>query len=1614
MNSLMRRAWRVGQGGPLGRGADGASRMRRRLRTTRELFEPLEDRCLLAVLDIATAGGGLIYTANSGSTSALTIKLDPSNTSNVIFTDPDQTISLAGSGTTSWTGGTTNTVEGPLSSFSDISVNGMGATLDQSLTIDYSNGDPLHPSGLAFNPQNPSGASNALTLTSGASGVSFLSETYAASGPGSGTITYSDSSQNNVPITFSGLSPINDSVSSPTFIFTAPGAATTVNVNTGPVLGTAQSDQINDGGTGKFELVNFANKTAVTVNVPAAAATTTLNIPAVAAGLSTLNVFSGAGGENVAVQAIPAGINVHVDTGSVSGSKTTVGLAGSLAAIGSPVYVQSTGGTNTLALDASGTTSAQTYTIAGSQVTSTSMPAGGLVDFSGGGLTTLNLTSGGHGDIFNFTGPVQSSVTTYNFSADGGPGPNTLNVTSSVPALSFVTPGVLGFGAGKPTVNYTNFQTVNVTKPALPPAGTGTTIDATAGQPLNNILTALFTETDLGNAPADFTATIDWGDSTTSPGTIQPSSPTSYNVLGTHTYAKTGTFSVKVTLTDLGSSGSTFVGGATINVTSTGPVASTPSPIVSTANVAPVLLPNSVYNFNGVALQGVAQDVQTTQDVAVFQSTDPTATVADFTATIKWGDGTTNAGILTEDASGVFHISGTHTYLTAGAFTPTVTIRDSNGQLYVTGSFYQTNWVSSILANAPQIDANLINPWGLSSSSTGPIWVSDQGTGVATVYNPNTNPIKLGLTVTVPPGGTPSGPTGQLFNTDPNAADFIVPGSSPAAPAKFLFATLAGTIDAWASGSTATIAVPVVTGAAFTGLAQGSVTSGSTTTYYLYAADFTGTTGTNGIDVFDPTFTNVSSTTFAGKFADPNAVAGYEPYNIAQLGGNLYVAYAQPSGIVTTGGGYVDEFAADGTFVKRVYTDTAGTTLAGPWGMAIAPSGFGSFGGDLLVGNFGDSTGTSPSGTIVAINLTSGTLAGTISGADGKPIVNPGLWGLLFGNGGAGGTSGTLYFTAGSNGQTAGLLGSIAVAAQPGVTVAAAPLTAAGATMNGIQGNPLSTAAGGVLVATFRDTGTPGNASSYTATINWGDGTTSSPITITRQGTPNGADYSVFGDHTYAEIGTYPITLTITNGANNAAVVASSQAVITDAALSPVATQPTASSTEGAAFSGPVASFADGNPTAPLTDYNYVMINWGDGTPATIGTVSQPGGAGTPFVVGGVHTYADAGVNGGTGHYPIVVNVHDVDGSTLAIASTADVADVPLSVSGKLNPTSDSGISNTDNITNVTQPNFIGATSQPNATITLYATMSGGSTAVPIGTGTSDASGAWSITADQPLADGAYYVTAVAVDAAGHTVSSTTAVVPDLVIDTVGPKVTGVRFDRFQGRIVATFQDYGGLNNTGVGLTQPSLIDANNYQLVTIHHPRVGKYRMNVISDVPGSPSGPQTVTLTINKGHYIRGGWYQFTIYSASPIDTSGIRDIAGNALDGEFYGYFPSGNNLRGGNFVAQLTAIHHTIFAPSTLVGRGTPVSPPGTKEGNVYVPGTFNPGKLTRVSTSTSSRYDARHSAALVHHKDPAASHPVADVGAARVATSKAPSGQVAGMGVIDQALAQLAGSKKRRR
>ncbi len=324
-------------------------------------------------------------------------------------------------------------------------------------------------------------------------------------------------------------------------------------------------------------------------------------------------------------------------------------------------------------------------------------------------------------------------------------------------------------------------------------------------------------------------------------------------------------------------------------------------------------------------------------------------------------------------------------------------------------SYLQTNLVSDISGMAANTDASLKNPWGMSFSPGSPIWVSDQGTNVSTLYMGTG--MKVPLVVTTPPTtGIATGPTGQVF-----AGGSGINDPSNGTAAFFIFATLAGTVDSWnpGDGTTATIAA-TTPGAVYTGLALANNGSGN----HLYAANFN---GTGSIDVFNSAFSKVS---LSGSFTDPGLPAGYEPYNIQAIGGKLYVEYAQfnPANhmaMVGLGLGIVDVFDTNGGFVQRLIT---GGPLDAPWGVALAPSGFGMFSHDLLVGNFGN-------GWINAFDPATGKPLGYLMGLNGQPLADSGLWAIEPGNSMA---PNSLLFNAGINGQKDGLFGKIDFVPEPG------------------------------------------------------------------------------------------------------------------------------------------------------------------------------------------------------------------------------------------------------------------------------------------------------------------------------------------------------------------------------------------------------------------------------------------------------------------------------------------------------------------------------------------------------------------------------------------------------
>jgi uncharacterized protein (TIGR03118 family) len=337
------------------------------------------------------------------------------------------------------------------------------------------------------------------------------------------------------------------------------------------------------------------------------------------------------------------------------------------------------------------------------------------------------------------------------------------------------------------------------------------------------------------------------------------------------------------------------------------------------------------------------------------------------------------------------------------------------------GIYSQTNLVSDLPGVAFVEDRLLANPWGVALNSTSPFWVVDNKTDLATIYkgdaaggpltaNPTLPSVAIPNVPTV--NQAPSLPTGVAANTTNDFVVSLTP-TSPAAPAQFIFSTLNGGINAWqpSMGSVAVV-VKFVSGHSYTGLTIGSNASGN----LLYAADF----ADGKIDVFDKNF---NPTSVSGNFADATIPANFYPYNIQNLGGSLYVTYAEAFSASNSGFdfGFVRKFDTNG--VRDTSFTINNGPLASPWGIAIAPANFGAFSNLLLVGNF-RSLGIHNS-SINAFNASTGVLIGNMTDGSGASIEIERLRALVFGNGTNGGDTNTLYFSAGIYSEKHGLFGSL-------------------------------------------------------------------------------------------------------------------------------------------------------------------------------------------------------------------------------------------------------------------------------------------------------------------------------------------------------------------------------------------------------------------------------------------------------------------------------------------------------------------------------------------------------------------------------------------------------------
>ena len=389
-------------------------------------------------------------------------------------------------------------------------------------------------------------------------------------------------------------------------------------------------------------------------------------------------------------------------------------------------------------------------------------------------------------------------------------------------------------------------------------------------------------------------------------------------------------------------------------------------------------------------------------------------------------------------------------------------------------SYLIHNLVSDLPSMADYEDPNLVNPWGLATTSASPFWIGNNGTGTSTLYGTTGTPVALVVTIPTPSSPTGGAVSGVIANT---TTSFTV---ATGKAASFIFCTEDGTVSGWNSSVNATAAIVTVDNSKANAVFKGCVLGGTSTAPILYVTDFH-----NGVvDMFDANFKPITA---ANAFVDSSIPAGFAPFNVANFGGNIYVAYAKQDAAkhddaAGAGNGFVDVFDGSGNLLTHLISQGP---LNSPWGMQIAPATFGAFSGALLVGNFGD-------GTINAFDPAKGTQLGTLQDPTGHPLTIPGLWGLLFGNGGKGGDISTLYFTAGTPGpygeaaESHGLFGSIQ--APPAFTTAVngasfqAPL--APNTWASVIGGGLATTSRSWAVTDFSGANLPTVIDGVTVTVN--------------------------------------------------------------------------------------------------------------------------------------------------------------------------------------------------------------------------------------------------------------------------------------------------------------------------------------------------------------------------------------------------------------------------------------------------------------------------------------------------------------------------------------------------
>jgi hypothetical protein len=823
--------------------------------------------------------------------------------------------------------------------------------------------------------------------------------------------------------------------------------------------------------------------------------------------------------------------------------------------------------------------------------------------------------------------------------------------------------------------------------------------------------------------------------------------------------------------------------------------------------------------------------------VATFSApSDPSA--ATISGTIDWGDGSpVTTGTIVSNPAGGYELLGLHTYLEGGSYNVTVSITAQNSG---SGSVVST----LTIADAP------IQSSGL--SVTGKEGVPFQG-ALATFRDTDLTPQPVsfynasvawgdgtttpGTIVALPSGGFEVDGAHTYGGGNYTAQVSITDGGGASSTASTTFAIADSTLVA--SG----VPISGVEGTNFSGVVANFFDSDPRSlgvTYYKATINWGDGASTAGTITVNP----------RGGFQ----VVGSHLYGFGNFPVDIHITDSDVS-------------AADATVTAAI-----GTAPITGFPLPINSAEGNDFRG--VVAQFNDSNSFATAGDFKAtINWGDGTSSsGLISFyGDGQFLV-----------------AGVHAYPVGSYTPTVTLT---EVAAKKGTSVTGiafvsdAPLSATASPFGATEGQAFQG-----TVATFTDSNPGGAASDYSATINWGDNTSSAG---TIAAATSGPGFVVSGGHTFGLVGSYPVLVLIKDVAGNSLTQANTIATIGDAPVTPGTSTAISASEQTATGVVTVGQFVDANPSGTAGQFSAV-VSWGDGTvvPGAVRAVGPPG----HFDVVGNHTYASPGT------YSVNAVVTTDAGKTLVTQGTATVASLVLPLSGALSPQSDSGVVG-DWITNINQPIFVG-TARPGSTVTMYAQPVGGTASEVLGKAPANAlTGSWTITS-LPLADGSYHIFAQAMDASEQPSSALTPLASGtggpLVIATAGPTVTSLSLDPKTDTLKIAFQ--GNL----AALNTSTLLNPANYQLTL---PTRRGVQIFDVSSIALDPAAPGTVDVQFNAGR-MRGN-YLISIASA------GIRDLAGNPMNETRFLNFPATTHQPGDPFLAQINTNGVVASAPTPVV-------------------------------------------------------------------------------------------------